>query len=48
MVERAVKEATRAAKKVIGGKRRDTTIKTSIENRNKFPKQESRKDFLTH
>ena len=46
MVERAVKEVTKASQKVVGTKRRDSTIKTSMVNRAKYPKQESKKDFI--
>jgi len=46
MMERAVKEVTKASQKVVGTKRRDSTIKTSMVNRAKYPKQESKKDFI--
>ena len=45
MAERAVKEVTKASQRVVGLKRRDATIKTAMEHRTKYPKQESKNDF---
>ena len=45
MVEGAVKEVTKASQKVVGLKRRDAIIKTAMEHRTKYPKQESKNDF---
>ena len=45
MVEIAVKQVTKASLKVVGTKRRDAAIKTSMENRAKYPQQQSKKDF---
>lgn len=47
MVERAVKEVTRASLKVIDHKERNAMIKATLMNRSKFPKFDSLKDHLT-
>lgn len=46
MVERAVKEVTRVSSKFIHHDKRNATVSATLINRAKYPKMDSKKDFL--
>lgn len=48
MVERAVKEVTRVSSKFISQEKRNATVSATLINRSKYPKMDSKKDFLVN
>lgn len=46
MVERAVKEVTRVSSVFIGQEKRNATVSATLINRAKYPKMDSKKDFI--